>query len=117
MENRSQIVQEFFELIVYLNKGNTKANTKTELIFDIRPSLKEKSELEFIVYLKGIKNPKSLVFCKKRGKQLWITANFTKFIDIEDFCCAQLNIDSNLDKNTLIKNIILKLKSFGIIQK
>ena len=106
MENRSEVVREYFDLIVYLNQSNVSRNKKTEITFEIR---KTANIEEFGCYLRGVKNPNLLVLCKKtRG--LWQSANNTKFIFLEDFCSGYLDLHGHLAVDLISKN----LRSLGL---
>ncbi len=118
MENRSQIVKEFFELIIYLNRANPKSNSKTELVFDIKTNTYNSKILEFGCYLRGIESPQFLVLSKKHLNKRWISSGYTRFINIEDYCRDQLNIyGTETNKTILMSKIITKLRSFGVFQK
>lgn len=113
MQNRSQITKEFFELIVYLNKGNSKANTKTELAFDIRDSHKC---LDFGCYLKG--NDRFLILCRKPELSPWRQSNFTQFTYIEDYCQQLLNLNKKETNNVILVQLVSnQLRNLGILKK
>lgn len=112
MENRSEVVREFFDLIVYLNKANPSANLKTDIVFDIRKSANGVEE--FGCYLSGIQNPTFLVLCTK-PKSYWRPSVYTKYLRLEDFFCEKLNfhkVESN--KTIVLRKIIEELRSLGL---
>ena len=112
MQNRSQIIQDFFDLVIYLNRGNTKANTKTELVFDIRSNAEF---LDFGCYLKVIKSPHFLILCRKKADKRWASSGFTRFIHLEDYCRNQLNLnEGQKNRELLLKIVITNLRSFGV---
>lgn len=108
MENRSQILRELFELIIYLNKGNTKANAKTNLVFDIKKN-------NFGCYLRGIKNSNFLILCYKNSNNKWQASGYTKFINLEDYCIEHLNFHKN--ETQALKNIIDDLRSLQFFNR
>ena len=101
MENRSEIVREYFEIIVYLNQSNTSKNKRTEIAFEIR---KVANIEEFGCYLKSIKNSNFLVLCKKT-KGFWQSTNNTRFIFLEDYCRDSLNHNGNLAVDLISNNL------------
>ena len=108
MENRSQILRELFKLIIYLNKGNPKANTKTNLAFDIQKN-------NFGCYLIGIKDSKFLILCFKINNYKWQASGYTQFIYLEDYCSERLNFHH--DEKQALKNIIDDLRSLQFFNR
>ena len=102
MENRSKVIQEFFELVIYLNRGNSKANVKTDIAFDIKES-------KFGCYLKGIQSPQFLVLCIKNRNQSWQPSFYTRFTYLEDYCNDKLN--SCEDETKALQIIINSLRN------
>ena len=90
MENRSDIVRELYELRLFLNKANLKANQKTELKFEIRKSIDPKIKNEFVCYLTGASNPIfiTLSYQKIAG---WKGASLSSFYHLEKICTELLN--------------------------
>lgn len=93
MKNRSDIIREYFDLIVYLNRSNAAKNEKTEIVFEIRRSANSKS---FGCYLKGANNPTFLVLCKQTTSSHWKISNHTNFFVLEEYCMNLLNLHGDL---------------------
>ena len=106
MENRSEIVREYFELIVFLNRSNKTANTKTNLDFEITRI----EDYDYCrCYLKGVNKPVFLRLCKRREPKPWIPSLTTRFAFTEDFCAKFLNNNqSNLEL------LVKELRSLGL---
>ena len=106
MENRSDVVREYFDLIRYLNRSNKTLNEKTELVFNISQAEKGK---KFGCYLKGKQNNLFLILCLKPKGKRWQSSGYTYFSNFEDYCKKFLN--KNNDNLALL---IQQLSSLGL---
>lgn len=106
MENRSEVVREYFDLIRYLNRSNKALNEKTELVFNISQAEKGK---KFGCYLKGKNNNLFLILCLKPEGKSWKSSGYTYFNNFEDYCKDFLN-----DNNDDVALLIQQLRSLGL---
>jgi hypothetical protein len=95
---RSEIVQEYFQLIVLLNRTNKLPDEKTKLHFTI---IKKKDEELLFAYLIH-PGPKQLL-CHKSGKYKWVSSGFTQQIYFERYCAEFL------DKHVSVANNLTEL--------
>ncbi len=103
MENREKIVQDYFKMIVLLNRANLIPNQKTEIQFRIVKSPPE--VLDFVVQIGSSNRTRSLTLCKSKRLGPWEACNYSDLIFLEEFCASELN-----DK---FKNLNFTLSNFN----
>lgn len=82
--------KEYFQLINFLNTGNTSTNKKTKMYFYF-----EKNKNTSRVYA-ALTEKQKILLCKYTGGQ-WKPARFSKFIEFEDYLIYFLNHFHNFE--------------------
>jgi hypothetical protein len=89
MQNRTQIIKDFFQLRVFLNRSNQLPNQPSQLKFEIRSGGARKLELVATMVCHGRRN--SLILAQKLPQYTWQSSGFSTFVHLEDFCSESLN--------------------------
>jgi hypothetical protein len=114
MENRAEVVAEYFELRVLLNKANLKKNETTEVDFQI---IKNQGIYYLVAFLKGAAKPAHLNLCYL-DRVRWAESNVTRFTFLEEFCRNFLNANfrstPGIDHKELCSNLKKELQGLGI---
>ena len=126
MNERSQIVQEYFELMVLLNRSNTYANQNTEIHFLIV----RQSRDQFVLSASINQNFRNgfLMLCLWEHGSIWEEAGYSGLFNLERYCASELNRavkHQNLEAetitpkefNSLAEEIQKKLKSLALAKK
>ena len=121
MENRKEVIQEYFKLRVFLNKANLKSNEKTELDFEVRRIPKSKNYL-FVAYLKGASNQVFISLCQNNTLNHWSSETRPGFYNLAKYCANELNVkqlqlgsaDLEQSKLTLVDYVRIRLSSLGL---
>ena len=117
MENRENIVADYFKLRTLLNRTNFKSNEKTDIEFTLRRRAPD--NFYFAAELKGIRNPNKIELCQKNGRNLWQPSNHSGLFHLEEFCANffRKNISDN-PTDSEMKSTALhlhnELRSLGI---
>ncbi len=118
MGGRNEIINEYFKLLVLLNRANKKPNTKTEVTFLIR-DLPEK-QMQFVAALKSEKI--FIELCVYGPFRKWEPSGILKLSALEEYCASILQ-DTNKtheltrdQKENLCKKIEQNLRRLLILQ-
>ena len=112
MQDRNQIVREYFQLRVFLNRANLAANQQTDLKFIITQT--DSDRLELLATAKANQHSAKLVLAVKNKPGVWEAGGFSKFRVFENFCCENLNISKASDLTVIEKNLNDALRSLGL---
>lgn len=102
---------------VLLNKANLLANQKSELDFDIVDSKIELNTIQFMCFLKGVKNRSFIILAQMPCDQKWRTPEISYFYNLEKFCVDELNKNFTKTKVDLIQHMNSKLRSLRFHQE
>ncbi len=108
MRNRADLVQEFMQLKVNLDRTNPKPNMKTELKFSFR---KSGEVLQLIA--QTLENGNFFVLCTKHKSQDWEVADSAGFSNLKEFCVEWLDKNArniNLADPSLAKQVAEELR-------
>ncbi len=108
MKNRAELVQEFMQLKVQLDRTNPKPNMKTELKFSFR---KSGEVLQLIAQTLEIGN--FFVLCVKQKDQDWADAGSAGFSNLKEFCIDWLDQNAknkNLSDPNIAKEVAEELR-------
>ncbi len=89
MENRKELVQEFWQLKVSLDRTNPKPNMKTELKLSFRQI---GGAQVLIAYT--LDRGSFFVLCRKESRGHWIEAESAGFPEMKEFCASWLNTNA-----------------------
>ncbi len=119
MENRTEVIKEYFELRLLLNRANQKSNQKTELDFEIRKL--SNLEFHFIAFAKGHLPKAFLSICHTNDYIKWLTPDQSRFHYLGKYCADELNkkqsqlnnINLEQSKKFLVDHVRIRLRSLG----
>ncbi len=96
MQNRKELFQEYFEIKIYIDKGNRLASEKTELLFlACRPL--GTPNIALIVKTTSKTNSNFVLLCEYRPGLKWMSVQGSQFPVLKDFCTQELNRCLNKD--------------------
>ena len=84
MHNREQIIKEYFQLRILLNRSNNLANQKTEMVFEIQS--RPNQEFVLVAKLKSDVIRGGLILAKKPKLKNWSAFGFTGLDSLEEYC-------------------------------
>ena len=88
MDNRENIVAEYFQLRMLLNKTNLKKDEKTEIEFLLRH---DQRDFWVVASLKKTSPSKTIEICRKKSNGRWARSECTGLFNLEDYCAETLN--------------------------
>ena len=88
MNERQQLVSEYFKLYVLLNKANRYRNEKTELSFEF---LKQSKNWDFYASLENSTEHVRIKLCEKNFSDHWTASGFSGLHLLEDFVANAIN--------------------------
>jgi hypothetical protein len=131
MQNRNDVIKDYLDFCVFLNRGNRKENESTEVSFEIEANRKRIFyEYSFYALVIGSSASQKIILCSKGARVLWQPAGFTRFSYLEEYVSDFLNkkfgelrfhtsripVDSRILKH-IAKDCEAELAGLGIIQK
>ena len=90
MQNRTEVVKEYFELMVLLNQANQKSNQKTEMVFDIRTVGRRQIRYKLVALIKGSQTS-FIALCDFSEKKYWAVPKDSRFFYLGSFLAYELN--------------------------
>lgn len=117
MENREQVVADYFKLRVLLNRSNSKSNQKTEIDFIVHQN--EPGKFVLFAALTGVQNAKMIEICHRTARLGWEGSGYSGLFACEDFCTSFLKKGTNPgatinDFKALTAHLMRDLRSLGI---
>ena len=107
MISRSEIKQEYFELIKKLNQSNKHKNQVTNVYFYI-----VSTNTNHLKLFAAISDSQKIMLCHKIGKSKWRESQFSQYPNLEEFIAYLLPDCSDRDNLTkYLKSHIFKLTS------
>ncbi len=91
MNERQDILKEYFSLVKDLNQTNKFKNEKTQIVFEIEGEI----ELQLIAKLE---NGKKYLICHQVRNSIWLPSKSTRYEKLSHFLCREI---SNYENNKL----------------
>lgn len=117
MENRTELVREYFRLMVLLNRSNDLPNEKTQIYFKILRS--NKDLIELTVTTRKTADSRYITLCLWRLGKRWIPSAYTGLTFLEKFCADELNFSVKKQKTEFrsVSNIQLSSMASDVQEK
>ena len=117
MENRENVVAEYFQLRVLLNKTNLRKDEKTEVVFLLRHN--QEGDVCLVAALAKISPSKAIEICGKPRNGSWRGSEYSGLFYLEDYCAKFLNSGASAKSEAseieiLILDLDKNLRNLGI---